>query len=213
MANGERSTFVSATAVSDLRPGPDGTEEADEADEVRPPWRRGRAGTSIGRAVHAVLQTVALDGDGVEHGAWLQAQAEGISDHADEVARLVRAVLASPPLADARAGRSWRELYVAAPVGDVVIEGFIDLLVERPDGTLLVVDYKTDSASSQADIDDAVARYRLQVAAYALAVGQQLGHTVDAAALVFARARGEAATVELVDLPGAVAEVRARCGS
>ena len=34
--------------------------ELEEPDYEDAPWRRGRAGTSIGRAVHAVLQTVDL---------------------------------------------------------------------------------------------------------------------------------------------------------
>ena len=41
---------------------------------------------------------------------------------------------------------------MSAPVGDRVIEGYVDLLVEGPDG-LVVIDYKTDSANSPAEID------------------------------------------------------------
>ena len=40
----------------------------------------------------------------------------------------------------------WRELFVAAMVGDRVLEGYIDLLVRTPEG-LVIVDYKTDQWS------------------------------------------------------------------
>ena len=59
--------------------------EQDIPDE---PWRRGRAGTNIGRAVHAVLQVVDLHtGRGLDDIAQAQAAAEGVPGRADEIAR------------------------------------------------------------------------------------------------------------------------------
>ena len=41
-------------------------------------------------------------------------------------------------------GRYYREVFVSAPVEDVLLEGFIDLLFED-DAGLVIVDYKTDA--------------------------------------------------------------------
>ena len=47
--------------------------------ESNEPWRRGRAGTSVGRAVHAVLQSIDLaTGEGIAERARAQAAAEGV---------------------------------------------------------------------------------------------------------------------------------------
>ena len=66
----------------------DAKEEQDVPDE---PWRRGRAGTNIGRAVHAVLQVVDLrTGSDLDENVQAQAAAEGVPAQADAIARLVR---------------------------------------------------------------------------------------------------------------------------
>jgi ATP-dependent exoDNAse (exonuclease V) beta subunit len=178
-----------------------------EPEPEAPPWRRGRAGTSIGRAVHAVLQSVDLrTGEGAGEIARAQAAAEGVDSQAGEVERLVRAALGSDAVRDAVAGRHWREVYVAAPVGEAVVEGFVDLLYEGPDG-LVVVDYKTDQVRSDADIDTAVDRYRLQGAAYALALQRSLGRPVAKCTFVFVSG-GRARQRDLPDLDRAMAEVQ-----
>jgi ATP-dependent exoDNAse (exonuclease V) beta subunit len=181
-----------------------------EPDPEAPPWRRGRAGTSIGRAVHAVLQSVDLaTGDGARELAQAQAAAEGVDAQADEVERLVRAAVASPAVREAVQHRHWREVYVAAPVGDVTVEGFIDLLYEAREG-LVVVDYKTDAVRSEADVDAAVERYRLQAAAYALALEQSLGRPVARCTFVFVSGgRARQRDVAVADLAAAMADVRA----
>jgi ATP-dependent helicase/nuclease subunit A len=181
-----------------------------DVDDERPPWRRGRAGTSIGRAVHAVLQSVDLaTGDGLDAAVSLQCDAERISHLTEEVRTLVSQVLAAPVVAEAAASAHWREVFVAAPVVDVLAEGFIDLLFARSDGSLVIVDYKTDGARSADDIDAAVARYRRQGAAYALMVETVLQRPVSDVVFVFARASAAARQRSLVDLRAAVAEVRA----
>jgi ATP-dependent helicase/nuclease subunit A len=53
-------------------------------------------------------------------------------------------------------------------VGGTLIRGSIDLLVERPDGSVLVVDYKTDRLEDR-DPADVVERYSVQRDLYALA--------------------------------------------
>ena len=176
--------------------------------EEVPPWRRGRAGTALGRAVHAVLQSIDLaTGADVDRAAAAQAAAEGIADRAAEVARMVQAARGAPCVREAVAGeRYWRELYVAAPVDGVTLEGFVDLLYEGPEG-LVVVDYKTDIVPGERELAAAMARYRLQGAAYALAVQEALHRPVARCVFVFAQAR---ATLEreIDDLAAAVADVR-----
>ncbi|HEX9970233.1 MAG TPA: 3'-5' exonuclease, partial [Acidimicrobiales bacterium] len=178
MAATEAAKRVTGTTVDD-------EPEKEEPEAEAPPWQRGRAGTAFGRAVHAVLQTVDLrTGGGVDGAAAAQAAAEGIPDRADDIARAVRNALASPAAQEAAEGRSWREVYVAADVDGTVLEGFVDLLYETPEG-LVVVDWKTDAVRTSADVDAAVARYRVQAAAYAVALERTLDRPVTRCELVF----------------------------
>jgi ATP-dependent exoDNAse (exonuclease V) beta subunit len=133
------------------------------------PSRRGRGGAPLGRAVHAVLQTIDLNtGDGIENTARAQATAEGIPQLQSEVAALAWAAVNSDIVRRAVAsGRYWREAYIAAPIGRGVLEGFIDLLFEE-DGELVVVDYKTDAIDANATEYIANSRYREQAGSYAL---------------------------------------------
>ncbi len=160
--------------------------------------------------MHAVLQTVDLaTGAGVDDLAAAQAAAEGVHDLAGDIARRARGVLESPSVRAAVASdRYWREVFVAVPIGDRVLEGFIDLLYETEAGGLIVVDYKTDGVRSEADADEAIGRYRLQAAAYTLAVRRSLGRSVERCAFLFA---GPARCLErdLTDLEAACAEVEA----
>jgi ATP-dependent helicase/nuclease subunit A len=184
------------------------------APSARGLWRRGRAGTARGRAVHAVLQTVDLrTGAGLEAMAKAHAAAEGVPSRWEEVAALARTALDSAIVRRAAERRFWRELYVGAPVGSGVLEGFVDLLFEGTDG-LEVVDYKTDEVRSDEEVDRLAARYRLQGAAYAAAVRAATGRAVRRCTFLFLRA-GEAVARSVDDLDQAVAEVEAvmRTGS
>ncbi|MEO7556356.1 MAG: PD-(D/E)XK nuclease family protein, partial [Acidimicrobiales bacterium] len=214
VATTHRPRILSATAVAQL-----GQSAAEAAGDDRDLDRDGsdapstfrRGGTARGRAVHGVLQTVDLDDPG-DLGALsrLHAAAEGIGALAGEVARLSASALEAPTVRAARAAkRRWREVTVSAPLGDgQLIEGYVDLLFEDDAGALVVVDHKTDSARGVADLDEAVGRYRLQLAAYAIAVEAAAARPVGRAVLVFARPDGPAVEREIADLPAAMAEVR-----
>jgi ATP-dependent helicase/nuclease subunit A len=107
-----------------------------------------------------------------------------------------------------RSARRWREVAVAAPIGEgQLVEGYLDLLFVDAAGELVVVDYKTDRARSDSELDAAMDRYRLQAAAYALALEATLGRPVARAVFVFARAGG-AVERAVTDLPAAVTEAR-----
>ncbi len=77
-----------------------GTEEQATGDDERV-WRRGRAGTAIGRAVHATLQSVALsvalDDPVIDRIAAREASLEAVPEAADTVAAMVRSALAPTP--------------------------------------------------------------------------------------------------------------------
>jgi ATP-dependent exoDNAse (exonuclease V) beta subunit len=70
----------------------------------------------------------------------------------------------------ATAHRVRREHPFALPLGDALLTGVVDVLAEDPDGTALVVDYKTDRVAPGADLHELVERdYGVQRRAYALA--------------------------------------------
>jgi ATP-dependent exoDNAse (exonuclease V) beta subunit len=84
-------------------------------------------------------------------------------------------------------GRAWRESYVSAPVGDsgLILEGYVDLVFED-DGSLVIVDYKTDRTTATAKA------YELQLGAYVATVRKATGLAVSEAVLVFSRQASEA---------------------
>ncbi len=171
-----------------------------EPEEEQRRRSRGRAGTALGRAVHAALQTVDLQtGRTLEAVARSEADAEGLADRADEIVSLVQVAIDSNVVKRAlRSGRLWREAPVSAPVGDGVVDGLVDLLFEEDDG-LVVVDYKTDAEDSP----DATERYRLQAGAYALALQQVTGRPVKEIVLLFLSQHRE---VSITDIPALVEE-------
>ena len=181
----------------------------EQADDL-PPWRRGRAGTAIGRATHAVLQVIDLehpDPMQIARAARAQATAESVSGNAGaEVQRLVLRATESEAVQEAvSADRHWRELYVAAEVEGVFIDGFIDLLYELPNGHLVVVDYKTDALRRGERVQEAAERYRLQAASYAMILQESLGKQVDRCVLLFLDPGEEVAVPRLDD---AYAEIK-----
>jgi len=214
---------VSATTVArmalGLEPVGDAEDGEDEFDELDvegergvQPRRRGRAGTAIGRAVHATLQALDLSAPrDVAAQVRRQCDLEFITEHEATVAALVEAALASPSVQQAAKHPHHKELFVSAPIGQRVIEGYVDLLVEGPEG-LVVVDYKTDTVPNEAAIDEKLATYELQGAAYAAAIEAVTGLRVVDCRFVFCSAGG-AVERAVEDLPGAVTRVRDLLGA
>jgi ATP-dependent exoDNAse (exonuclease V) beta subunit len=91
----------------------------------------------------------------------------------------------------------------------VLLEGFVDLLYELPDGRLAIIDYKTDSVSG-AEVDRRMERYRLQGGVYGLLVTEVTRRQVARIEFVFVAA-GEVRTV--TDVAAVVGEVRRLLGS
>ena len=206
---------VSATAVARQALGEPEVALADEDDDGAerpedgsvPPRRRGRAGTAIGRAVHATLQVVDLaEPKDLELQVRRQCDLESIPEHEDTVAAMVRSALDAPAVRAAAEYPHHKELFVSAPLGDRVIEGYVDLLVETPEG-LVVVDYKTDSVAGPAAIEEKLATYELQGASYAAALEEVTGLSVVDCRFVFCSPRGPIER-SVTDLPGAMKRVR-----
>ena len=154
--------------------------------------RRGRGGAPLGRAVHAVLQTIDLaTGAGIEDTARAQAAAEGIPQAHADIAALARAAVNSDIVRRAVAsGRYWREALIAAPIGRGALEGFIDLLFEE-EGELVVVDYKTDAIDADAAEYIVNSRYRDQAGSYALITERATGKRVKDVVFLFLRPKSE----------------------
>ncbi len=214
---GNRRTFVSATALAKLVDVPTATADPGLAKEGRdlelPPWNKGRYGTAIGRAVHAVLQTVDLEsGAGITETAAAQAAAEGVLGREATIAALARSAIASPVVRRAAERSFWRETYVAVPLDGITLEGYVDLVYRDDDG-LVVVDYKTDAVQG-ADLDDRLAHYRVQAAAYALAVAEATGEPVVRCVLCLLDSDGARdVLVEGDELAAGVAQVRRLAGT
>ena len=186
-----RPISVAATTLSSInKPEPD-TEE---------PWKRGRGGSSVGRAVHSVLQSIDLStGSDIESVSNAQAAAEDIPGRAAEIAGLVRTAVESDIVRRAVSSRRfWREIPVAVPVGDGALEGFIDLLFEEDDG-LVVVDYKTDSIDADRT-QEAMRRYELQAGSYGLAIQKATGMRVKEILFLFLRPRSQAVVANIKGL-------------
>ena len=195
---GTRPVAVSATRLA---------EEAARAAEVEvlagihkdardidlPPWQKGRYGSAVGRAVHGVLQSIDLrTGAGLAEECAAQAAAEFVFGKEPVIQAFCRSALGSELVRSAAERPHWREVYVGIPQGDRVLEGYIDLLYRADDG-LVIVDYKTDSWSSPADLDAKVQRYAPQLAAYREAVAVTTGEPVAGLWLLFLRPEGAVA--------------------
>ena len=132
--------------------------------------------------------------------------AEGIDHLADDVARRARRALDSPTIREASRQPQWRELYAAAEVEGRLLEGFVDLLYEAPDGSFVVVDYKTHDSDERPDLRQKPG-YRLQIAAYALMITEATGRSVSRCLFVFL-GPNSVHEVAVEDLPEAIKEVR-----
>lgn len=160
--------------------------ELDERELLSLPRQPGRFGASFGTAVYRALELVLRGKLSPERAATLAAQ-----EFAVETLR--GAVLEDVSRAHgalARAGLLQHPLQLEYPVagavdGETLVSGFIDLLVDAPDG-LCVIDFKTDAAP-RGDIREEYPGYVEQVRAYAELLTRSKALTQNAArtALLF----------------------------
>ncbi len=125
-----------------------------------------------GLAVHSLLEWSARNRwrapDRDRIASALREQGLGQDEGAEQVRELTAAFLDSAvreQIADARVSP---EVPFVLSIGGTLIRGSIDLLAQRSDGSVLVVDYKTDRLQGR-DPAGTVARYSIQRDLYALA--------------------------------------------
>ncbi len=160
---------------------------------------RGRAATEIGSAVHAAIQrALEIPNADVELIARSEAEKHGVAEDAAEVARLTHATLELPLLQEVASldpENVWIETPVAVPFrnanhGPKIIEGRVDLIYRRDDGTLCVADFKTDRTLNRS-ISQMARPYIPQLGAYAYAVQKVTGIPVTEASILFSRIAAE----------------------
>ncbi len=204
-----RPVLASPTSISKamLGEGPGAT----EGDFPEEPYvwadRRAKAATSEGLAVHAALELYrpGCDLDQLVREACL---AEGVEDPA-EVRRMVRAGLEDPEIRAALDGeaQSWREAFLSAWIEGWLVEGYMDLLVRRDDGELVVLDYKTDRVDTPERLQNSMRHHRIQGACYAMMLEETVGRRPVRVAFRFLRP-DPPVTQTVEDLEQAIAEVR-----
>ena len=148
------------------------------------------SGAALGTALHALLDTgglaVQLD-ESFDDRARAVAAMAGLVD-ADRFVLLARSALASEPVQRAAARQHWQEMPLGrlAPGSDIVVEGIADLVYREDDGSLVVVDYKTDVGVSLETLE----QYWAQLAIYADLLRSATGEVVSSAVLIFCRPGG-----------------------
>jgi ATP-dependent helicase/nuclease subunit A len=143
---------------------------ADGQEPAAPEIRR-RFGPGI--AVHSLLEWSARnrwrEPDEMRVGLALREQGlEGSGDQVGQALGLARAFLESALRDEIAGARVSAEVPFVITAGGTLIRGALDLLAERPDSSILVVDYKTDRLYGR-DLDQVVSRYMVQRDLYALA--------------------------------------------
>jgi len=143
-------------------------------DEEPGPEVRRRFGPGL--AVHSLLEWSARSGwrepSGERVAAALREQGLGDDDGQAQVLVLTKAFLDSPLREEISDATVKPEVPFVLSVGTTLIRGSIDLLAQRPDGSVLVVDYKTDRLGGR-DPDAIVSRYSIQRDLYALAAASR----------------------------------------
>jgi ATP-dependent helicase/nuclease subunit A len=161
----------------------DGAEE----DSATPEVRR-RFGPGV--AVHALLEWSARhrwrEPSGERAAAALREQGlEASKERVATALELTRAFLTSPLRDQIGTDRVRPEVPFVIEVGATLVRGSIDLVVVRPDDSVLVVDYKTDRLEGRQP-EQVASRYAVQQDLYALAAGV-LGRPVETAYLFLER--------------------------
>jgi ATP-dependent helicase/nuclease subunit A len=192
--------YTSATAVVQEH-------KKETADETEP-WARGRGGTRLGRAVHAAIQSLPLDADDATIAAFARAQAvaEAIPHRARDVERLVRWVVRKSAAWQRARGatRAMREVPFAMESDGKVLEGFIDLVLQTPEG-IEIVDWKTDQISAD-KVAERLREYEPQAGLYVYGLESATGAHVSRVTYVFASAEVEVSPGDPAALAAAARE-------
>ena len=131
-----------------------------------------------GTIVHVLLESVDFthptspSGEDVERVARLVGASLSATER-DEILALISTALAAPParlLGGTRRAHREYPFSFALASNEPLVTGVLDLLAEQPDGSSLIVDYKSDRLSGEEDLERLVMRdYGFQRLLYALA--------------------------------------------
>ena len=150
-------------------------------------------GASFGSALHWVMEMSDLTpGDHIPGLVNKAAERYAVKEK-DALMRAVEAALVNEIVIHARDRRHWLELSLRVNHAGVAVEGFADLVFEDDDGTLVVVDFKTDRVLSEETLEG----YWAQLSAYAVILARVTGKKSDRCIIVHCPSSGEPArTIE-----------------
>ncbi len=165
----------------------DPLEEAEPAlapAEVVPAPRRVSGGAALGTVVHRALELVDLTSPDIEAAVAVAVREAGTPQFRAQALQRLHIALASPLLQEAAGLQHWKEVPIVAEVQGRLVEGVVDLVVQRPQG-LVVVDYKTDAVADAAALQAKTDHYAPQLRAYVAAVRAATSWRVLDALLLF----------------------------
>ncbi|MFH5212264.1 UvrD-helicase domain-containing protein [Antrihabitans sp. NCIMB 15449] len=160
---------------------------ADWIEVVAPAQGSVESGAALGVALHAVLETGLALGEGFDAVARAAGERAGLVD-VKRFVKLARSAVEAEPVKRAVVREHWQEMQLAgvSPDGVSVVEGVADLVYREDDGSLVVVDYKTDVGVTPVTLE----QYWAQLSVYAALLKQVAGERVSAVVLVFCRPKG-----------------------
>jgi ATP-dependent helicase/nuclease subunit A len=148
-------------------------------------------GSSFGKALHWVMEVSDLDaGADITSLSKNAAELFGVTQP-ELIESAARAALATDVIGEARLGAHWLELPVLVPMGDLVVEGFADLVYDRQDGSLVVVDFKTDRVLEQKTLTS----YWTQLSSYAAILEKVTGKQSSECAIIHVPIGGDASVM------------------
>lgn len=161
---------------------PDALTESIEVDSIHIQGNSAQIGLGArqGTAVHKTIELshLVLD-ERIDQLAEIAASRAEVSDW-HRVAELATSALNTDIIRQAAQSEHWLELAMTKPVGSTVLEGVADLVYRSSDGSLVVVDFKTDMQLTQETLDG----YWAQLSAYANMIHQATGETVSQLSLI-----------------------------
>ena len=138
------------------------------------------------------------------------AEAEGVLDRRRDIEMMVQSLLKGDLFSRMQASSNCRrEMYVGAQFGEVTLWGYVDAVFVNPDGTLTLVDFKTDTLITS--LVELARRYQPQMSGYVAALQQATGMQVSEAWLSVAQPDGAAAVeiaVDVLETSALLAELR-----
>lgn len=146
----------------------------------------GEHGTEFGSALHRLLELSDLrETEEFSRLAEQTAALYGL-ENAAGLAECALSALESEPVQFASTREHWLELPVVSSNGSMTVEGIIDLMYRKDDGTLVIADFKTDWEISE----ERLSTYWSQLKTYALMINKVTGQAVSELVLIRCRTGG-----------------------